>query len=70
MFGRSFGDDFATAVTTFRTEIDHPVGAADHVQVVLDDQDASAVLDEAVESCQELGNIVEMQTRGRLVENV
>ena len=36
---RRAGDDqIAAARTALRAEIDHPVGGADHVQVVLDDE--------------------------------
>jgi len=36
----------------------------------LDDQDAAAVVDQALESLQQLGDVVEMQAGGGLVENV
>src|ERR1700730_8262188 len=58
LLGRSLRDNLAAALVALRTQIDHPVRAADHVQIVLDDQNASAVLDEPVECCQQLGDIV------------
>src|SRR5579872_3302212 len=38
LFGRAFGDDAAAAVAALGTQIDHPVGAPDHFQIVLDYQ--------------------------------
>ena len=57
---RAFGDDLAAALAAFRSQIDHPVRAADHIQVVLDDQDAAAILDQPLERAKELGDVVEV----------
>ena len=37
-----FRHDASASVAAFRPEVDHPVGALDHFQIVLDDQDAGA----------------------------
>ena len=37
--------DLASLVSPLRTEIDDPVGAADHIEVVLDHQDGIALPD-------------------------
>src|SRR6185436_4655029 len=39
---RSRGDNFTAAVAALRTEIDDIVGALDHLEVVLDDDDRMA----------------------------
>ena len=36
LFGRSGGDDFTARITSFRAEIDDPIGALNHLQIVLD----------------------------------
>src|SRR5579864_2991010 len=36
LLGRAFGDDAAAAVASLRTQVDHPIGAANHFQIVLD----------------------------------
>jgi hypothetical protein len=36
LFGSAFGDDAATGIAPFRTEIDDPVGGLDDVEVVFD----------------------------------
>src|SRR5216684_65909 len=46
------------------------VGGLDDVKIVLDDQQRSAALEQFAEGAEELGDVVEMQARGRLVENV
>ena len=45
------------------------VGALDHVQIVLDDDHGVAVADELVERFHQRVDVVEVQTRRRLVEN-
>src|SRR5271170_6241111 len=53
LLGRSLGHDLAAAVATLGPQVDYPIGAANHIQVVLDNQDASAVLDQALERRQQ-----------------
>src|ERR1700722_16083138 len=67
LIGRSLGHDLAAAVATLGPQVDHPIGAADHIQVVFDNQDASAVLDQALEGCQQFRDVVEVQAGGGLV---
>src|SRR5438876_398560 len=52
LFGSSLDYDFAAAVAAFGSHVDHPIGAADHVEVMLDDQDTAAVLDQPLEGGQ------------------
>jgi len=35
--------DLATLITSFWSQVDHPVAAADHIEVVLDHQDRIAL---------------------------
>jgi hypothetical protein len=44
-----------------RAQVDHPIGGADHVEIVLDDQQAAAVFDQPLEGRQQLGDVVEVQ---------
>ena len=67
--GRAHSDDPSAAFAAFRTQIDHPVGGLDHVQIVLDDQHAAAVLDQPLEGGQQLGDVVEVQAGRGLVED-
>ena len=59
----------SSLVAPFGSHIDDPVGHLDDVVVVLDDDDGVTTLDKAVESGKEFLDIVEMKSRGRLVED-
>ena len=63
-------DDLAAAVARFRTEIDHPVGELDDVEVVLDEHERVSGVDETIEDLGELTNVLEMKAGRRLVHDV
>src|SRR3984885_10738820 len=69
LLGRSLSHDLSAPVAAFGSQVDHPSGAAHHVQVVFDDQDTSAVLDQALECRQQFRDVVEVQAGGGLVED-
>ncbi len=62
--------DLTTLVAAFWTQIDDPVGAADHVKVVLDHQDRVALVDQALHHIHELVDVIEAQTRGGFVDQI
>ena len=64
------GDDTATAIATFRAEIDQPIGGLDDFEIVFDDQHRVAGLDQRMQHFQQLAHVLEMQARRRLVEDV
>ncbi len=70
VLGGAGGDDVAAAIAAFGTEVYDPVGGLDDFEVVLDDEDRVAGLDEGVEDFEELFDVLEMEPRGRLVEDV
>ena len=69
LFRRALRHDHAAAVTAFRAQVDDPVGALDHVQVVLDDttvfpcRPAAAARSAATD-------VVEVQAGGRFVQQI
>src|SRR5918995_1503170 len=68
---RRAGDNYLPAlVAAFRPEVDDPVGGLDHVEIVLDHEQAVACLQQLAERRQQLGDVVEVQPGGRLVENI
>jgi hypothetical protein len=70
LFRGAFGYNGAAAFAAFGPEVDHPVGGFDDVQVVLDDDDGMAGIDQSAERlCQEDADIVEMQTGGGFIED-
>ena len=42
------GDDLPTSITAVRPQIDDPVGALDHLEVVLDDGHGVALVDQTI----------------------
>jgi hypothetical protein len=69
-FGGAFGDDAASTFAAFGAEVDDPVGVADDVEIVLDDDDGIAEVGEAVKDFEELADVVEVEAGGGLVEEV
>src|SRR5690606_9865658 len=53
-----------------RSEVDDPVGGLDDVDVVLDDDQRVAAVDQAVQDVEELARVLEVEAGGGLVEDV
>ena len=68
--GSTGDNDGAAATATFRSHVDDVVGLTDDVEVVLDDDDGIAAIDEATEHLYEDADVLEMETGGGLVEDV
>src|ERR1700733_13592183 len=66
----AYGYDLAAAAAALRAHVDDPVGGFDHVEVVLDDEQGAAALDEFAECGKKLGDVVEVEAGGGLVEDV
>ena len=69
LLGSSGRNDLAAFIAAFGSEVDDPVRAFDDFQVVLDDDDAVAFLNEAVEDFDEERDIIEVEACRRLVED-
>ena len=67
-FDGSRDHQLAAGISALGTEIDHPVGARDHIQMVLDDHQRVTLLDQRFEGIEQLCNVVEVQACGGLVE--
>ena len=65
----SAGDQLPAAFAAFGAKVDQPVAGADHVEVVLDDQQRVADVEQPAQRAHQLGDVVEMQAGGRLVEH-
>src|SRR5262245_43244338 len=68
LLGRPGADNLTARIPAFRAEVDEPVARADDVQVVLDHEQRVTGAEQLAERAQELGDVVEMQARRRLVE--
>ena len=69
-FGRTLCDDPAATAAAFRAKIDNVIGRLDHFQIVLDDDDRVALIDERLQNVEQSSDILEMQAGGRFVQNV
>ena len=67
LFGRTGGDQLASAIAPFGPHVQNPVRGLNDVQVVFDDHEGTAVFDEAFEGGEELGDVVEVQACGGFV---
>ena len=61
-------DDLPAGLAALGPEVDDPVGGADHVEVVLDDDERVSGGDQPPERPEQLRDVVEVQAGGRLVE--
>ena len=67
-FGSPSDHEHPTRRATFRTEINDPVGAFDDFEIVLDDEQAVAFVDEALQQLHQQRDVIEVQAGGRFVE--
>ncbi len=63
-------DDLTAAIAALRTQVDDVIGYLNDIQVVLNDQDAVASIDQALEDFDQLVNVGSVQADGRFIENV
>src|SRR5581483_3784320 len=63
------GDEAAAGVAALGAEVDHPVGALDDLEVVLDHDERMAALDEPGEADEELVDVGQVKPGRRLVED-
>jgi hypothetical protein len=67
-FGRAFGDDLAAVGAGFGADLDEPVGGLEDVEVVLDDDDAVAAINEGLEDRDQAFDVVAVEAGGGFVE--
>jgi len=68
--GGAGGDQATAAGAAFGSQIDHPIGGLDDLQVVLDDDHGVAQLHQSVQEAQQFADVIEMETRRRLVQQI
>ena len=66
---RSHRDDLPASVAALGAEIDDVVGAFDDFEIVLDDDDGMALVDQFVKRPEQALDVVKVQAGGGLVEN-
>ena len=67
-FGRAFCHQQATAFAAFRPQVDQPIAGANHIQVVLNDDEGVPCFQQSAQSPHQLGNIIKVQTRGGFIK--
>ena len=70
LFGGACGKNLSAVTPTLRTDVDDVVGKLDDIEVVLDDDDGIAAIDEFLQHIHQDADVLEMQTRGGLVEDI
>src|ERR1039458_8948839 len=67
---RALRHDAAAFFAAFGAKVDDPVGVADHVQMVFDDDDRIAQVGQTEQHVEQLLHVVEVQAGGGLIEKV
>src|SRR5918996_1510344 len=68
--GGARGHDLAAGLAALRPQVDEPVRGLHHIQVVLDHHHGVPRVHQALQDRQQLADVVEVEARGRLVEDV
>src|SRR5690242_11729838 len=68
LFRRAGANQLPARIAALGAEVDDPVARADDVEVVLDDDDRVPRAQQLPERAQQLRDVVEVQARGRLIE--
>ena len=63
-------EELAAASSTCRTHVDEPVGEFDDIEIVLDDDDRIATVNQFLEYIHQDADVFEMQTGCRFIENI
>src|SRR5262245_51656056 len=67
---RARGDDLSSSLAAVRSQVDHPVGGRDDIEVVLDDEHGIAEVGEAMKDGQKAIDIGEVKARSGLVQDI
>ncbi len=67
--GRSGGNDLPALALSFGAEIDEPIGAFEHIEIVLDNDEGIALIDETLQDAEEKADVLEVEPRGGFVED-
>ena len=65
---RSNAYDLAARIAAFRPQVDQPIGGADHVEIVFDDQQRMAGVDQTPKGSQQFRDVVEVKAGSGFVE--
>ena len=66
---RAGEDHLAARVAAFGAKVDQPVAGVDHIEIVFNNHNGVPGIEQLVEGSEQLGDVVKVQTGGRLVEH-
>src|SRR3972149_816581 len=69
-FGSSLGHNLAAALPTFGSEVNHPIGSLDHIELMLDNNDRVSLLDKLVKNIQQHSDVFKVKSRCRLIQYI
>ena len=69
-FGSAFKKNLSTILSALWTEVDYPVGKSDDVEIMLNDYNCIACINEFADNLIETINIVHVQSCGRLIHDI
>ena len=69
LLGSACGDEFPSSASRLGADIEHPVGRLDDVEVMLNDDEAVSLVDEAAEGLEQDRHVVDMKSGRRLVKD-
>ena len=69
VFRCTFGDEASAIGAGIGPEVDDPIGAFDHIEIVLDHQQRVSGIDEFLKHAEQAFDVGEVETGGGLVEN-
>ncbi len=70
VLGGAGGNDLPAAIAAFGTDVDDPIGGFDHIEVMLDDDDRIALIDQFVQHFQKFAHILKVQARRGFVQDI
>ena len=70
IFRDARGNHVSAGLAAFGAQVDDPIGGFYHVEIVFDDYDRIAQIDQSAQNGEQFFCIVEVQSRGGLVEDV
>ena len=70
LFRTSLSDDVTACLASLRSEVDHPIGCFDDIQIVFDDDEGIAGIHQFVQDGQQFLDVVEVKAGGRLIQDI
>src|SRR5207244_2927896 len=70
VFRCAFRNHLAAFFAAFGSQVDHPVGALDHIKIVFNYQHSVAERDQLMKHVKQLADVLEVQSSRRLIEDV